>query len=434
MSVFSSFGSLSLDDRKIIVGIDFGTTFSGLAWAERRRVDHISVIDSWPSSLTSAEGASDAKVPTALRYTGKGIEWGFQIPPLVERHEWFKLRLMGGSPRIAIPSGPSRTSEQLTTDYLTVLIKHLKYTLEQKLGSGILRSVPLEFVLTVPAIWSEVAKQKTLNACQKAGLDTKTSVTLVSEPEAAAIYTLHSLDPHGLEIGDSFVLCDAGGGTVDLISYTITGLYPRLQVKEAAEGTGGYCGSTYLDENFSKYLTGKLSKDPDWDSEVLAEAMAQFNTIKRQYLPSSSTAEGYSISVPGLANNERLGIRRNRMKIKATEMEGIFEPVIKDVIALVKGQIKATNKKIRAVLLVGGFGQNNYLKERLRSTLGSSIEVRQPPHAWTAVVRGAVMMGLASQNAQSAVVQLTSRVARKHYGIRMIVPYEKGKHSWSERY
>lgn len=38
MASLSSFGNLSLDDRKIIVGVDFGTTFSGLAWAEGRTV------------------------------------------------------------------------------------------------------------------------------------------------------------------------------------------------------------------------------------------------------------------------------------------------------------------------------------------------------------------------------------------------------------
>jgi hypothetical protein len=34
----SDLGNLSLRERKIIVGIDFGTTYSGLAWAETRRV------------------------------------------------------------------------------------------------------------------------------------------------------------------------------------------------------------------------------------------------------------------------------------------------------------------------------------------------------------------------------------------------------------
>ena len=27
-------------DRKILIAVDFGTTFSGVAWAQTRRVDH----------------------------------------------------------------------------------------------------------------------------------------------------------------------------------------------------------------------------------------------------------------------------------------------------------------------------------------------------------------------------------------------------------
>ncbi len=38
MSSLPSFDNLLLEDRKIIVGVDFGTTFSGLAWAEGRQV------------------------------------------------------------------------------------------------------------------------------------------------------------------------------------------------------------------------------------------------------------------------------------------------------------------------------------------------------------------------------------------------------------
>jgi tRNA A37 threonylcarbamoyltransferase TsaD len=71
------------------------------------------------------------------------------------------------------------------------------------------------------------------------------------------------------------------------------------------------------------------------------------------------------------------------------DLEKIFEPIVQQVIKLVKDQIIATNRKIMAVLLVGGFGQNNYLKERLRMALisiTSKIKVIQPPHAWTAVV------------------------------------------------
>jgi molecular chaperone DnaK (HSP70) len=38
-----SFAGLSVDERKLVVGIDLGATFSGLAWAETRRVGDESV-------------------------------------------------------------------------------------------------------------------------------------------------------------------------------------------------------------------------------------------------------------------------------------------------------------------------------------------------------------------------------------------------------
>jgi molecular chaperone DnaK (HSP70) len=56
------------------------------------------------------------------------------------------------------------------------------YMLEQKLGAAVLRTIPIEFCLTVPAIWSEAAKEKTLKACQKAGIESESEILLVSEP------------------------------------------------------------------------------------------------------------------------------------------------------------------------------------------------------------------------------------------------------------
>jgi hypothetical protein len=40
------------------------------------------------------------------------------------------------------------------------------------------------------------------------------------------------------QIGDAFVICDAGGGTVDLISYEIVNLTPKLELKELVPGKG----------------------------------------------------------------------------------------------------------------------------------------------------------------------------------------------------
>ena len=46
------FEKLSIVARKIIVAIDFGTTYSGVAWAETQRPDRRIAITSWPVSRT----------------------------------------------------------------------------------------------------------------------------------------------------------------------------------------------------------------------------------------------------------------------------------------------------------------------------------------------------------------------------------------------
>lgn len=84
-------------------------------------------------------------------------------------------------------------------------------------------------------------------------------------------YALDAMDPHNIKVGDTFVLCDAGGGTVDLISYMVSALKPILQIAEAAPGSGSSCGSTFLNRIFQKFITDKLRKDPNWDEEVLEE-------------------------------------------------------------------------------------------------------------------------------------------------------------------
>ena len=85
------------------------------------------------------------------------------------------------------------------------------------------------------------------------------------------MYALDAMDPHNIKVGDTFVLCDAGGGTVDLISYKVSALKPLLKITEAAAGSGSSCGSTFLNRIFQKHLKDKLGDDRDWDDDVLEE-------------------------------------------------------------------------------------------------------------------------------------------------------------------
>ncbi|KAH1964545.1 hypothetical protein KXV80_005890 [Aspergillus fumigatus] len=98
--------------------------------------------------------------------------------------------------------------------------------------------------------WSDKAKDKTLSAAIKASIQPQ-DVSLISEPEAAALYALRAIQPNSVSRNDVFIVCDAGGGTVvrlrqseiatalnseqDLISYQIKTLEP-LVLAEVTEG------------------------------------------------------------------------------------------------------------------------------------------------------------------------------------------------------
>ena len=53
-----------------------------------------------------------------------------------------------------------------------------------------------------------------------------------------------------MQVGDAFVICDAGGGTVDLISYEITAMMPKLELKELVPGKGRFSTSSSIQKIF----------------------------------------------------------------------------------------------------------------------------------------------------------------------------------------
>lgn len=52
-------------------------------------------------------------------------------------------------------------------------------------------STKLQVILTVPAVWSNAAKDATLKAAEAAGIGH--NIGMISKPEAAAVYTLQAI-------------------------------------------------------------------------------------------------------------------------------------------------------------------------------------------------------------------------------------------------
>ena len=245
-----------------------------------------------------------------LRYEDNDCRWGFQVDDFGLRHQWFKLDLDPSQSRDisdlsrqypdqhALPPGYNGSAEKLCTDYLAALRTHTEKVLQHKLPASIIKSTPIEYIITVPAVWTDQAQALTRACAFNAGMGK--DLQIISEPEAAAIYALHAMDPHSIEVGDTFVLCDAGGGTVDLISYKVTALKPILKVEEASPGSGRLCGSTFLNRIFQKFLTDKLSLNEEWDEEVVEDAMKRFDLVTKKAFKGDVNEE---FIIPGMFNS-----------------------------------------------------------------------------------------------------------------------------------
>jgi hypothetical protein len=112
----------------------------------------------------------------------------------------------------------------------------------------------------------------------------------------------------------------------------------------------------------------------------------------------------------------------------------IFDPIIKDIICLIKEQVAMAGDEVSAVVMVGGFGQSRYLKSKTRDAIASGIQVVQPENGWAAVVKGAVIHGLSQYAPSSATVEVASRVARRSYGTCLLAKYDMMRHDPREAY
>ncbi|KAK8039230.1 hypothetical protein PG993_007641 [Apiospora rasikravindrae] len=454
---------------RLIVGVDFGTTFSGVAAVYASTPDDIEIIKTWPGG----NGITSDKVPTEISYdipptapvgTSPNIKWGFQFKPEEPRLRCIKL-FLDRSQKLPFYVSPQETATQLrkfnknvvdaVSDYLTQVYEHTMDTLTRRYGESFMASTKVDWVLTCPAVWSDAAKNTTLQAAERAGMGSQADIQMISEPEAAAVYTLKAIQPNHLNVGDNFIVCDAGGGTVDLIAYKIISLKP-LRVEESAVGTGGLCGSAFLNYRFEEHVKGrlgvsrfdemKLKKNKTWQM-----GLRYFEeSVKRNF--NVDDDQEVNIPFPGLPDDEEAGLDCGFLVVSAAQIKEIFDPVAKEVCDLVQGQVDTVRSKggiVSGIVLVGGFGQSDYLYRRLKAHFTSaapppyterpthssgnaiiengSIEVMQPLYAWTAVVRGAVLRGLEGN-------MVISRKARNHYGTSYATVYDEDKHSVSERY
>ncbi|QGA17172.1 hypothetical protein EYB26_004842 [Talaromyces marneffei] len=266
--------------QSLVIGLDFGTTFSGAAWAIDGQSRNIELV------------GTSLKVPIVMTFFKNRFLWGWQalasaqqairgVKLLLDEDQMYRYNPALRAKKLL--SSLNKSPVDVSTEYLKNIIEH------------------------------PFAKDATMKIAINAGIN-EDLLSLLSEPEAAALYTLRAIQPNTIKKGDIFIVCDAGGGTVDLISYCVDDLTP-LKLREVVEGTGGVCGSMVLDNRFESLLEELLGFETfELLPENTRKAALQFwqESIKPNYDGTDLDDDddpNWELTLPGLPDQPLIGLK-----------------------------------------------------------------------------------------------------------------------------
>ncbi|MEM9481856.1 MAG: Hsp70 family protein [Verrucomicrobiota bacterium] len=369
------------------VGIDLGTTTSGLAWVKP---------DGSPEIVPNGDGE---------RLT----------PSVVYFDKYEKVKLVGSSARDG--GDPSRTifrikdhmddpdyvidfdGEKWTpTEISALILAKLKRECERIIGDF------EEVVITVPANFNELARTATINAAQIAGLKVK---RLVNEPTAAALYYASTQDIEG-----RVLVYDMGGGTLDITILEIAKDKVNILGSEGARRLGGNNFDDLLLAMYAEQYTA-IAGAPLYGDERERRRCLQLVEDAKKMLSKLKT-------VTDTVGNRQVGLAR--IELTRDVFEEAVQRYLTRTIMLIEqalAGVSLTEKDIDHVVLVGGSTRIPKVREVLTKHFGYAP--KSCGNVDECVALGAALFSKNDREIQE--------VCNQSYGILALVEDQKTKKS-----
>ncbi|GAA5978586.1 hypothetical protein JCM11641_002779 [Rhodosporidiobolus odoratus] len=440
-------------EGKLSVGIDFGTTFSGVAFGSNRYMGgSVRQILNWPGSYETFR-----KVPTCIAYYQPDpsaeaiiVAWGIEAKAMTVREgfykiEWFKLFLdpsvlregrLAASARLPdLPYG--KQPIDVVTDFLSCLWKYAKERITEEIGS-VADLEAADVILTVPAAWDAAGCGIMREAAIKAGMvqaarggdrNWRDRLRIITEPEAAAIHASTLSTLLKLRASQSFIICDAGGGTVDTAAYKLIGQLSQLEIAEMCARTGANCGSLFLDLRFEALVKSLLRNHPVHldEASLLAfrHSFAECDKLMYRGEPDDSTFFRFNCFNIEDSHDPECGLEWGELVIPGSVLRrDVFDPVVEQVLEIIEVQLNKTpQKSVSALILVGGFAASEYLNARVYEAFNKRIGIiARPRDTDVATLQGAARYGLGLISGRPAV---SSVISPRSYIMKCKLPAEE---------
>ncbi|XP_076111534.1 heat shock 70 kDa protein 12A-like [Mytilus galloprovincialis] len=450
----------------IVAALDFGTAYSGYAFSMRGDFKtnplKIHVNQAWNAG---GRQLLSLKTPTTLllnpdkqfKAFGYEAENAYSNLAMDDDHfdhflfRRFKMNLhnkkkIGNDLIIEDITGKPMAALDVFTLSIKELVKHLMALLE-KHGTGV-EMQEIRWVLTVPAIWTDSAKQFMRKGAVQAGIP-ENKLYIALEPEAASIFCqylptekLKGADFKMAKPGTQYMVVDLGGGTADI---TVHEKVSNGLLKELSSATGNNCGGTSVDERFLQMFVDIFGRPvinalKEEDPSVYLDLFLEFETVKRTIGP--DTDSKVTISIPYVLINKcclnlldkdiesvlsaskygkEIYLKGAKMRINPKIIKDIFNPTIQSIVTLMKEICdREQSFEVSQILLVGGFSECSLVQDAIKRAFPDK-RIINPDEAGLAVLKGACLFGHKPDYIISRVMQYT-------YGTGISLPFDANIH------
>jgi len=440
----------------VYAGIDLGTTFFGYTFMFANEQDRIFVERGKEREPTCLLLKPD-KTLAALGYQAVDDFCNSLDPDDQKEYYYFrqfKMQLYETKKLSRESELRDATGKQMKAlDVFCIVFCHLKQIILRKINlskaaSFCITSDDVGWMITIPAIWTDEARQFMREAATNAGL---TKNRLVLEPEAAALYAINqplclgnTFSMETLGPGCKYIVADLGGGTIDMCVHEIL---DDGNLRELDRATGGHAGGSTVNEEFLRFLKTLLGSDAlkiyarDFP-HAYQELQSRIEDKKCRFTNSSDAitlnldADLISIAKVHCKKNESIEDKiagssfgnavsyrsqGNLLKVDKSVVKKIFQPSVETVIQCLKKILtECANDNISTLLLVGGYSESEYLRDTIQTSF-SDMQIIKVEDGRLAVVKGAVMLA----TNQSTIIERRSRFT---YGFRYSPPFIEGVH------
>ncbi|KAG8700594.1 hypothetical protein FRC08_004616 [Ceratobasidium sp. 394] len=429
-------------EAKLVVGIDIGATCSAVSYVHLTKgaKPEVQRVTEWPGQAASGR---ECRLPSWIWYdTGnKPVKYGAEAFNLDAEKanekgfslaKYFKLHLhpsdmapASGFKLEPLPAG--LTVDQVYVDYFRYLFQHTRTFFQDHtfLGQDTWGSLhtSMDVVIAHPNGWGTREQGVLRTAAVEAGWSTprrsQQQISFVSEAEASVQFCLDSSQTlSSLRPEMNLIVCDAGGSTVDTTVYKVTATQPILGLQEVKSSACIQAGAIFVDEAFAGFMGWRL-KTVDLDEEdaesYAKDAVENFTNFIKLNFNGEEDMLDIRIGHRRL-NIPSIGVHSGRMQFQGSVVKLIFNGCVDRIIASVSAQ--AQGVKSPHIFLVGGFGDNPYLKTSMRDRLHVSdrLTTSNKPGA-KAVADGAAIWAITRS--------VISRVTRYSFGTDCCVPYDE---------